>query len=108
VTLPDNNGGTVTFKYDPLGRRIYKSSSGGTSVYAYDGENLIEKTNCSGAVIARYSQGLSIDEPLAVLQSNTTNYHADGLSSITSQSNAAGSLAQTYAYDSFGNTERIA
>jgi YD repeat-containing protein len=24
---------TVTFKYDPLGHRIYKSSSSGTSVY---------------------------------------------------------------------------
>src|SRR5256885_13475691 len=35
VTLP-GTGGTVSFKYDPFGRRIYKSSSGGTSVYAYD------------------------------------------------------------------------
>jgi YD repeat-containing protein len=34
VTLP-GTGGTVTFKYDPFGRRIYKSSSSTTSVYAY-------------------------------------------------------------------------
>ena len=27
-----------TFKYDPFGRRIYKSSSSGTSIYAYDGD----------------------------------------------------------------------
>jgi hypothetical protein len=26
------------FKYDPFGRRIYKSSSSGTSIYAYDGD----------------------------------------------------------------------
>src|SRR5262249_14925281 len=31
VTLP-GTGGTVSFKYDPFGRRIYKSSSSGTSV----------------------------------------------------------------------------
>jgi len=31
VTLP-GSGGTVTFKYDPFGRRIYKSSSSGTSI----------------------------------------------------------------------------
>jgi YD repeat-containing protein len=31
VTLP-GSGGTVTFKYDPFGRRIYKSSSAATSV----------------------------------------------------------------------------
>ncbi len=34
VTLP-GFGGTVSFKYDPFGRRIYKSSSSGTSIYTY-------------------------------------------------------------------------
>src|SRR2546425_2413280 len=52
VTLPAS-GGTVTFKYDPLGRRIYKSSSAGTSVFAYDGDNLVEETNSSGAAVIR-------------------------------------------------------
>jgi YD repeat-containing protein len=42
VTLP-SGGGTVTFKYDPFGRRIYKSSSSSTSVYAYDGPNVVEE-----------------------------------------------------------------
>jgi RHS repeat-associated protein len=103
VTLP-SSGGTVTFKYDPLGRRIYKSlSSGGTSVFAYDGDNLIEETNSSGTVVARYTQTQNIDEPLAMLRSSTTSYYqADGLGSITSLSNGAGSLAQTYTFDSFG------
>jgi RHS repeat-associated protein len=32
----------------------------------------------------------------------TSYYHADGLGSITSLSNAAGSLAQTYTFDAFG------
>ena len=102
VTLP-GTGGTVSFKYDPSGRRIYKSSSSGTSIYAYDGANLIEETNSSGAVIARYAQGLSIDEPLAMLRSATTSYYqTDSQGSVTSLSNAAGSLAQTYTFGSFG------
>src|SRR6267143_3787983 len=101
-TLPAG-GGTVTFKYDPFGRRIYKSSSSGTSVYVYDLQNLIEETNSSGAVVARYTQAVKIDEPLAMLRSGTTSYYqADGLGSITSLSNAAGALAQTYTFDSFG------
>jgi len=29
-----------SFKYDPFGRRIYKSSSAATSAYAYDGDSL--------------------------------------------------------------------
>jgi len=102
VTLP-GTGGTVSFKYDPFGRRIYKSSSSGTSIFAYDGQNLIEETNVSGAVVARYMQTQNIDEPLAMLRSGATSfYHADGLGSVTSLSNSAGALAQTYAYDSFG------
>ena len=59
--------GTVSFKYDPFGRRIYKSSSSGTFVFAYDGDNLVEETNSGGTAVARYSQGLNIDEPLAML-----------------------------------------
>ena len=105
VTLP-SSGGTVTFKYDPLGRRIYKSlSTGGTSVFAYDGDNLIEETNSSGTVVARYSQTENIDEPLAMLRSSTTSYYnADGLGSVTSLANGSGTLTQSYAYDSFGKT----
>jgi YD repeat-containing protein len=55
---------TVTFKYDPFGRRIYKSSTSGTSTFAYDGDNLIEETSSSGAAVARYTQTQNIDEPL--------------------------------------------
>jgi len=38
-----------------------------------------------------------------MLRSSATSYfHADGLGSVTSLSNAAGSMANTYTYDSFG------
>jgi RHS repeat-associated protein len=102
VTLP-GSGGTVSFKYDPFGRRIYRSSSSGTSVFAYDGDNLIEETNASGAAVARYSQGLDIDEPFAMLRGSATSfYEADGLGSITSLSNSSASITDTYTFDSFG------
>jgi Tfp pilus assembly protein FimT len=71
--------GTVTFKYDPMGRRIYKSSSSGTSIFAYDGDNMIEETNTSGTVVSRYAQTQNIDEPLAMLRGSATSfYDADG------------------------------
>jgi hypothetical protein len=79
-----------SFKFDPLGRRIYKSSSAGTSVFAYDGDNLVQETNAAGAVVARYERTQNIDEPLAMLRSATTSYyHADGLGSVTSLSSSA-------------------
>jgi hypothetical protein len=45
-----------TFNYDPFGRRIEKISPTTTSVFAYDGEALIEETNATGSVVARYTQ----------------------------------------------------
>jgi RHS repeat-associated protein len=95
--------GTVTFKYDPFGRRIYKSSSLATSIYSYDGDNLVEEANAAGALAASYSQTQNIDDPLAALRSGATSYYeADGPGSITSLSSAAGSVANTYSYDAFG------
>jgi len=102
VSLP-GSGGTVSFKYDPFGRRIYKSSSSGTSIFGYDGDNLVEEANSSGTEVASYSQGLNIDEPLAMERSSVASfYEADGLGSVTSLSSGAGALAQTYTLDSFG------
>jgi RHS repeat-associated protein len=105
MTLPGSSG-TVTFKYDPMGRRIEKISPTATSIFAYDGNGLVETVNSSGGVVARYAQeGENIDEPLAMQGGTTTSYYEqDDLSSVTSLSSSTGTLAQTYTYDSFGNT----
>jgi len=96
-------GSGVSFKYDPFGRRIEKSTSSTTSIYAYDGQNLEEETNSSGTVVARYEQGTGVDEPLAMLRSSSTSYYQqDGHGSVTSLTSSAGSLASTYTYDSLG------
>jgi len=105
AVVPGTNGGTTTFKYDPFGRRIYKQSPNATSVFVYDGNNLLESVNGAGSEVASYTQGQLIDEPLAELRGSTTDYYAaDGLGSITSLSSSTGALANTYTYDSFGNT----
>jgi hypothetical protein len=84
----------VSFKYDPFGRRIEKISPTTTSIFAYDGDNLVETVNSSGGVVARYAQGLNIDEPLAELRSSTTSYYeTDGLGSVTSLTSSAGAVA---------------
>ena len=102
VTLP-GSGGTVSFKYDPFGRRIQKSGPNGTTNFLFDDVDLIEELDASGTVLARYTPSGAVDEPLAMLRSGTTSYYEqDGLESVTSLSNPAGALANTYTYDSFG------
>ncbi len=97
--------GTTTFRYDPFGRRIYKQSPSFTSIFVYDIDNLLETLNASGSEVASYTQTQKIDETLAELRSSTTDYYdADGLGSIISLSSSTGALANTYTYDSFGNT----
>ncbi len=55
-------------------------------------------------MLARYTHGLGVDKPLAMLRTGLTSYYeADGLGSITSLTDAAGAVAASYAYDSFGN-----
>jgi RHS repeat-associated protein len=107
AVLP-SNGGTVTFKYDPFGRRIQKTSPTATSIFVYDGPNLIETVNASGAKVASYTRTRTIDETLAELRRSTTDYYeADGLESVTSLSTSAAAIANTYTYDSFGNVTNL-
>jgi RHS repeat-associated protein len=104
VTLPDN-GGVVTFKYDPFGRRIQKSSAtGATSVYVYDGANIVDEYD-GAALLAKYAQGAGIDQPLAMnRQGSTVYYNADALGSITSLNDTTGAIVATYQYDAFGKS----
>jgi YD repeat-containing protein len=59
--VPEQNGGTTTFEYDPFGRRIQKSGPLGTTNYLYDGWDLIEEVDNAGNVLARYNDGVGFD-----------------------------------------------
>jgi len=104
VVLP-GSGGTVTFKYDPFGRRMQKSSVSEATSYLYDGVNSLAELDLTGNLVARYVQSAGIDEPLAELRSGTAAYYEqDALGSVISLTNSTSVLANTYGYDSFGNT----
>jgi RHS repeat-associated protein len=104
AVVPGTNGGTTTFKYDPFGRRIQKSGPLGMTNYLYDGVSDIEEVDGAGNILARYTEGRTIDEPLSELRSGSAIfYEQDGLGSVASLSSGAGALAGTYTYDSFGN-----
>jgi len=76
--------------------------------YLYDGvdigANVIQELDNSWNLLARYAPGLGMDQQLAELRSGVTSYYQqDGLGSVSSLSNSAATLANTYIYDSFGN-----
>jgi YD repeat-containing protein len=103
LTVPGT--GTVSFAYDPFGRRILNSSPAGTTVYVYDGDNIIEELGANGSLASgeRYTYGPGVDEPLVgQRQPKIFFYEADGLGSVTSLTDPTGAVAATYTYDSFG------
>ncbi len=100
---------TVTFKYDPFGRRIEKKSIEGgvttTHSYVYDGEDILFETVSDGTTTTttHYVHGPGIDEPLALVRSGQNYfYHADGLGSIVALSDSTGTIVQRYSYEAFG------
>jgi RHS repeat-associated protein len=105
ATRLPGNGGTVSFTYDPFGRRIQKTSPSGATIYLYDGANIVAEVGASGAVTASYTQGAGVDEPLAMQRGgNVYYYNADGLGSVTSLTNNVGQTISTYLYHAFGST----
>jgi len=104
---------TVSFSYDPLGRRIGKQittivdgiETTQTYTYIYDDQNIAVEiySDASGTIKTFYTHGAGIDEHLALERNGSFAYfHADGLGSITSITDANWNVVQTYEYDSFG------
>ena len=106
VVSPKN---TVNYRYDGLGRRVEKEVIAGTTTltkYVYDNEDILLELNGSNAIVARYTHGPGVDEPLVMdRNSQSFYYHADGLGSITDLTNQTGTVVQRYTYSSFGKIE---
>jgi len=97
-------GATSTYRYDGLGRRIEKVGAGLTRRYVYDGEDILLEYDGSNTLLARYTHGPGIDEPIAMTRGGSTFfYHQDGLGTVTELTDSTGTTAQSYAYDAYGN-----
>ena len=97
------------YKYDGLGRRVEKEvidAGTATTRYVYDNEDILLELNGANSIVARYTHGPGIDEPL-IMEKNGQSfyYHGDGLGSITEITNQSGAVVQRYAYSSFGKIE---
>jgi RHS repeat-associated protein len=103
------NATTINYKYDGLGRRVEKEIISGTTKvtrYIYDNEDILLELDGSNNIVARYTHGPGIDEPLIMEKGGVNSfYHADGLGSITEITNQSGTPVQRYTYSSFGEIE---
>jgi len=106
IRVVREDGSIVNYKYDGFGRRIEKEVDSVVSQYIYDREDILLELDGSNNIVARYTHGPGIDEPLIIEKNGVSSfYHADGLGSITELSNVNGSIVKSYSYSSFGKTE---
>jgi RHS repeat-associated protein len=104
IDFPD--GGTAEYRYDPRGRRIQKNVNGQITRYIYDGEDILLELDGSNNIVARYTHGQGLDEPLIVRRAEGNFfYHVDALGSITSITDQSGVEVKSFTYDSFGRSE---
>jgi RHS repeat-associated protein len=97
-----SGGATASYAYDYQGRRSAKTLGGATTVYLYDGLNLIGE---SGASAASYLFGPGIDQPLAMSRGGIVYYYGvDGLGSATIVNDASCLIQDSYAFDAWGVT----
>lgn len=109
-------GNTVSFGYDPLGRRVSKVSTGAlitSTSYLLDGDRELAEYDGTGAtLLRRYVYGPGIDEPVVridVSGSSSTPYytHQDGLGSVVAMTDATGAVVDKYSYGIYGESNSL-
>jgi hypothetical protein len=92
--------GTVTYKYDPAGRRIEKNVDGDKTTYVYDGGNVIAEYDDSGSLSKKFIHGARVDEVVCMIDVADSGkvyyYHYDGLGSVVALSNSSGNSVYSY------------
>ncbi|GEM_PF-1907054 len=103
VVLPD--GKEITYRYDPLGRRVEKSAPEGVTRYLYDEEDVLSELDGQGNVTRSYLHGPGIDDLLGMADPRAKEpayFLTDRLGSITEVLDQKGSVTETFAYGPFG------
>lgn len=100
VNTPDAN---VTYEYDSAGRRISKTVDAILTKFVYDGVKVIAEYDVNNTMVKKFIYSPGIDEPVAMITTGQNYYYAfDSLGSVSTLSDVAGNVVETYSYDVFG------
>ncbi len=101
ITFPDTT--TASYAYDALSRRIEKNVDGTITRYVYDGDDIFLEYDGSNTLLARYSHGDRVDQPLVQERGGLSYfYHADHQGSVVALTDLAGITINSYSYDGYG------
>ncbi len=97
----------ASFTYDGSGREIARTISGTTTKSLYDGWNVAQEQNGSGAATANLLGGLGLDQLFSrtLAGSGAQSYFlTDPLGSTVALADATGTAQTSYTYEPFGGT----
>ncbi len=103
------SSGSVSFKYDALGRRVQSAPASGVSAnFVYDGQDVVKDLNSDGSTV-EYLNGPGVDDRIRQTstnghKTNTLYYLTDHLGSTAALANPRGRVVEEIGYDSFGNS----
>lgn len=104
----NNSSVDVTYKFDALGRRVFRDDGTTATVYVHAGDRVIAdypSGNAAGSPTYRYVYASYIDEPaLRYRPSNSESlyYHRNQQYSIVALTNSSGTIVERYAYSGYG------
>ncbi|MGA7674645.1 MAG: RHS repeat-associated core domain-containing protein [Rhizomicrobium sp.] len=109
-------GMSATYAYDPAGRRMSKTVTGGsyagTMFFLDAGDDEIAEYDGSGNLLRRYVPGRGVDRPIAMVTAAGAKsfFHQDKTGSVIAMSDTSGNIATNngvadgpYTYDAYGN-----
>jgi len=108
ITATDGSK-TISFEYDPFGRRISKSTGSNTTHYYYSGNQVIEERDGSDKLLKQYIYGNLIDEVLRMDKYNNNQiensfyYHTDSIGNVTAITDKDGKIVERYKYNIYGS-----
>jgi RHS repeat-associated protein len=101
ITYP--NATSSSYRYDAFGRRVASVDPNGETRYVWNGSSVHADYSGQNNLEASYVSGASFGAALEQTSGTQTLYYlADGLNNPTAQTNSAGQVVGTYAFNSFG------
>lgn len=97
------NNVIAEYRYDALGRRVEKDIDGDVTRYYHSGQQIIEERDDMDSVVATYTYGDYIDEPLTMDRDGERYYfHQNRLYSTYVLTDDNGDVVERYAYTAYG------
>ncbi len=104
VTTPNHS---LSFGYDPLGRRVSTTVDGTTTYSISDDIHVVAEYDGNGTRLREFTYGPRVDEVVSMLNAVTgTRYYylSDGLGSVSEVTGTNTAVVERYEYTPFGTT----